>query len=554
MRSWPKKSSFQAMLAVSLLILAGLWGLNRVGFTRWACYGYLLLLIAATSALFAIEDLDRLLILYAVPTLTASFLISPRASFFFAALSVLGYSLTYFLQDTPLDYNYIAVPTLLLLAFIAWLIAGRLERALDRARQDLAARQQAEEEAQQRAEALTALHETALDLAGQRELPDLLRAIVARAVDLLGAKAGGIYLYRPATDDLEYVCTYPENPHYSGIVLKRGEGLSGKVLVSAQPMAVADYKNWQGRSEQFAQDDFAASVAVPIRWGERMLGVLDLDDETPRAFSADDIALLERFAPLAAAALETHHLLQDLQRQMERLKATQAQLVQSARMAAIGTLAAGVAHEINNPMTSVMGFAEVMLDELPASFDMRKELEIIVNEARRITRIVRNLLDFARQTPPQRRPTDLNEILRQTLTLTAEHLARSGVEIEVVHDSEIAPLPLDEGQMKQVFLNLITNAAQAMPAGGRLGIQSSRKENGITVTVADTGAGIPPEVQRRLFEPFFTTKDGGTGLGLSLSLGIVQEHGGEISVESEEGKGSTFTVWLPTNPDAAPPT
>jgi signal transduction histidine kinase len=174
-------------------------------------------------------------------------------------------------------------------------------------------------------------------------------------------------------------------------------------------------------------------------------------------------------------------------------------------------------------------------------------MEIIAREARRARDIVRNLLDFARQNKPQRLPTDVNQLLRQTLDLIQQHIEKSGVAITEDYAPDLGLLTLDGGQMKQVFLNLITNATHAMPKGGSLSLRTARVGDEVTVAVSDTGVGIPPEMQDHIFEPFFTTKEvgQGTGLGLSISLGIVQEHGGRIAVQSRMGEGSTFTVWLP---------
>jgi len=189
---------------------------------------------------------------------------------------------------------------------------------------DITERKRAEEEIRWRAETLAALQETALDLAAQRALPDLLRAIAARAVNLLRAKRGSVYLYRPATDDLLLAIDYNVEPEDVGTVLKRGEGLSGKVLETGQPMAVADYSRWEGRSPQFEEVNFAPVVGVPIFWGDHLLGVLNVLDDAPRAFSPADIALLERFTPLAAAALEQARLLEEertRRREAETLRA-----------------------------------------------------------------------------------------------------------------------------------------------------------------------------------------------------------------------------------------
>jgi PAS domain S-box-containing protein len=423
---------------------------------------------------------------------------------------------------------------------------------------DITRRRQAEEEIAHQADTLAALHETALDLAAQRSLSDLLQAIVVRAVSLLKAREGGLLLYRPATDDLERVLAHNFVPDTEDMIRRRGEGLVGKVLDSGRPLVVDDYNRWEGRLP--GPPKTFSIVGMPIFWGDRLLGVLDVVDDVPRTFSAADITLLERFTPLAAAALENTRLVGDLQQQMEQLKATQAQLVQAAKLAAVGELAAGVAHELNNPLTSVLGFAELLLHNPAADDPFQHDMEIIAREAWRARDIVRNLLDFARQNKPQRLPAGVNQILRQTLDLIRQHIEKSGIAIAEDYAPDLGLLTLDVGQMKQVFLNLITNATHAMPKGGSLSLRTARVGDEVAVSVSDTGVGIPPEMLDHIFEPFFTTKEvgQGTGLGLSISLGIVQEHGGRITVESRVGEssrpgpapgsgpgGSTFTVWLP---------
>jgi PAS domain S-box-containing protein len=418
---------------------------------------------------------------------------------------------------------------------------------------DITRRRQAEEELARQAETLAVLHETALDLAAQQSLPDLLRAIVVRAVNLLKAKEGGLLLYRPATDDLERVLAHNFIPDRVDIVRRRGEGVVGKVLDSGRPLVVDDYERWKGRLPGF-QKTFSI-VGMPIFWGDRLLGVLDIVDDVPRTFSVADVALLERFAPLAAAALEHNRLVFGLQQQMEQLKATQAKLIQAAKLAAVGELAAGVAHELNNPLTSVLGFAELLAHNPAVDDSIQHDIAIIAREAWRARDIVRNLLDFARQNKPQRLPADVNQILRQTLDLIRQHVEKSGVAIAEDYAPNLGLLTLDIGQMKQVFLNLITNASHAMPKGGSLSLRTARVGDEIAISISDTGVGIPPDKLDHIFEPFFTTKPigQGTGLGLSISLGIVQEHGGRITVKSQVGEsapgggpgGSTFTVWLP---------
>ncbi len=236
---------------------------------------------------------------------------------------------------------------------------------------------------------------------------------------------------------------------------------------------------------------------------------------------------------------------QALRESMEQLKEAQARLIRSAKMAAVGQLAAGVAHELNNPLTSMLGFAEIVLQEIDQDAPYRADLETIISEGRRARQIVLNLLDFSRQRKPLRQPVDLNDILRKTLAVVHPHLQARGVTVRQSFEQDIGPLSLDTGQMQQVFLNLITNAVQAMPEGGHLTIETRRVDDQVSVSISDTGEGISPEDEGHIFDPFYTTKTSGTGLGLSVSLGIVEEHGGQITVESAPGGGCTFTVWLP---------
>jgi PAS domain S-box-containing protein len=283
------------------------------------------------------------------------------------------------------------------------------------------------------------------------------------------------------------------------------------------------------------------SIYVPLVVDSELLGLLAITGDD---LTESDIPTMTAFANQAAIAIRNAQLYANLQTQMDQLRDAQTQLIQSAKLAAVGELAAGVAHELNNPLTGVLGFAEVLLREVGPDSPLQRDLETIVIEARRARDIVRNLLNFARQTKPERQLSDINEILRQTLAVIRYHLEKSGVTIEEDY-AELDPFRIDPGQIKQVLLNLITNATRAMPDGGILRIHTTRVEDEVAVSIADTGTGIPSEIIEQIFDPFFTTNPEGTGLGLSVSLGIVQQHGGRIEVESKPRQGSCFTVWLP---------
>jgi PAS domain S-box-containing protein len=225
----------------------------------------------------------------------------------------------------------------------------------------------------------------------------------------------------------------------------------------------------------------------------------------------------------------------------------QQQLVQSGKLAAIGELAAGVAHEINNPLFAILGLTEFLLKESEAGSKAASRLELIQQTGLEIKEIVRALLDFARENAEERHVVSLEEVVRSTVDLIRRTNAHKGIELVDDYESGDVLVNASPNQLKQIFLNLIANARQAMPGGGNVSVVV-RREGGLAVaTVSDDGPGIEPAVADRIFEPFFTTKrlTGGTGLGLSVSLGIAEAHGGRLTVASEPGFGAAFTLCLP---------
>ena len=228
----------------------------------------------------------------------------------------------------------------------------------------------------------------------------------------------------------------------------------------------------------------------------------------------------------------------------------QSQLIQSEKMSAIGQLIAGVAHDLNNPLASVVGFADFLVESENVPSRLREPLRIIQEEAERAASIVRNLLSFARQQEHQRRPTALRPLLASTLGLLRNQLMAYHVEARLELEPDLPEINVDPNQIQQVFVNLINNAAQAIATTRRPGtivIRGHARSDRVSIEVSDNGPGVPSALVGRIFEPFFTTKPEGqgTGLGLSISHGIVKEHDGRIILASEPGKGATFTVELP---------
>ena len=239
----------------------------------------------------------------------------------------------------------------------------------------------------------------------------------------------------------------------------------------------------------------------------------------------------------------------------EQLKlATRQQIGQTEKLASLGRLAAGVAHEINNPLTGVLTFAHLLRQKANMDEQDKQDLDLIINETTRVAEIVRGLLDFARERPAAKRPLDINEVIRRTIRLISGQKGFQQIIVVEDLDEKLPEVEGDENQLQQLLLNLSLNACEAMPHGGTLMVNTSVRDGNVLVKVSDTGCGIKKEHLDRVFEPFFSTKPvgKGTGLGLSVSYGIAQQHGGALEVETEEGKGSTFTIVLPSLSSSSP--
>ncbi len=237
-------------------------------------------------------------------------------------------------------------------------------------------------------------------------------------------------------------------------------------------------------------------------------------------------------------------------RDVTDLKRLEEQLIQAEKLAAMGQMLAGVAHELNNPLTAILGVTELLREREGTDEPTKRQLELTHRQARRAARIVQNLLEFSRPASPQKKSLDVNGLVERTLQLHEHSLRRNNIEVDFHPQAGLPGVIGDANQLIQVFLNLVTNAEQAIREvrdTGRIQIRLGSNSNRITVTVQDDGVGIRPEALPRIFDPFYTTKrpGGGTGLGLSICMSIIREHGGNIEAESLPAGGSAFTVYFP---------
>ena len=306
-----------------------------------------------------------------------------------------------------------------------------------------------------------------------------------------------------------------------------------------QPVTAIPGRPWLGLLPPAWSDAVARAIAEPtassmeIRAGERML----------------------LFTAIPAADPGSAVLLFEDQTERRRL---QEQLIQSEKMSAIGQLIAGVAHDLNNPLASVVGFSDFLVEaeELPPR--LVEPLHVIRQEAERAATIVKNLLSFARSQEGERKRQPIEPILESTLALLRNQLMSSKIEATLAVEPGLPDVEVNANQIKQVFVNLISNASQAITSDGSSGgiwITAKRTRDGVAVSVTDSGPGMSEDVAARVFEPFFTTKGEGkgTGLGLSICQGIVHEQGGRITLETSPGSGATFTIELPSGSQATPP-
>ncbi len=340
-----------------------------------------------------------------------------------------------------------------------------------------------------------------------------------------------------------------------------GEGLIGKVAVSGQAVCIPDvmaapelFPPARGAVRSARMRGF---VCVPIRSRGRILGTLSLGRRTAEPFDEREVALVQATAHQIGIAVDNARLYSESRRQLDELKLTQSQLIHAEKLSAVGELASGVAHEINNPLTTILGQAHLLASAVDLPATVRDRAQIISEETARAARIVQNLLTFARHTAPERRPCVLVDQVKRVLDLKAYQLEQD--DIQVVTD--LGPCPVvyaDANQVQQVLLNLVQNAHQAMAghAGKRtltLRVRASRQW--AVIEVLDTGPGIHANVLPKIFDPFFTTKPAGhgCGLGLSVSYGIVSEHRGRLRAQNRPGGGAAFVVELPVGEATAPP-
>ena len=402
------------------------------------------------------------------------------------------------------------------------------------------------------------------------DINEVLQIVLQRTMTAVNAKIGSIMILDDETQVLRIAAAVGlDESVINDTTVPLGEGFAGKVAQTGEPMLVEDMEK-DSRFHKINDPKYETSsfISMPLRAHLRILGVLNLSKKgDQKTFTESDMKFLTTLLGHIGFALENAKLLQDakdsalglqeaLEQQSQRLEQARQQIIRSDKLSALGQLIAGVAHELNNPLTTIIGRAEIMLGEVKSGKALR-DLEQILKQGQRAAKIVQNLLSFARQTVPEKQLCDVNQILQGVLEMLEYDLRVSNIEVKTELDPDLPHTMVDANQIQQVFVNIVNNANQAMKEQelpGRLTVRTGRQDDRLTVEFTDTGPGMGAEQQGHIFEPFFTTKpeSKGTGLGLSISYGIVKAHRGGIDVRSSEGEGTTFIIELPVIAEPSP--
>ena len=394
------------------------------------------------------------------------------------------------------------------------------------------------------------------------DIDEILRLVLEGVIKNIGFDRARLYLVNERRDVLECkMAVGVDVEKIKGIELPLDPEASivSRSVMEKKPYIIPDAR-MDPRVNPVLKEKFNlhSLVVIPLFTKEKALGAIAADHTEPgRRLTQETLDSVMRFAQQAGLAIQNASMYQELKnfsRQMEEkiqkttadLRKTESQLIRSEKLAALGQLAAGIAHEIRNPLTSINILIHSLRERLPSENSQQEDLKVIEEEIHRMNEIVDQFLRFAKPASPFLEKTDVLSIVEETLQLLRPQIEKQRIVVE----KEFQALPMiqmDREQMKQAMLNLLLNAIQAMPEGGQLTLkgQNSKEGQWIHLSIEDSGMGISPKDIDKLFDPFFSTKEGGIGLGLSITHRIIDQHHGKIEVENAPEKGTIFTVWLP---------
>lgn len=443
------------------------------------------------------------------------------------------------------------------------LAEARLRRERDELTQHLL---QANRQLEQHVKELRILYGLGRSVTSLLNLELLLNRVVEAAVYLTGAEEGSLMLIDEESGNLYMRAARGiGEKHARGFRVRVDDSIAGRVLRTGEPIMLGSSR--QDDTYKIKTDYFVkALLNVPLKVGDEVIGVLTVNNrDAARAFSSRHMRMLIALADYASISIYNARLYQDLvasRDQIEKwsqdleakisertaeLEAAHAQLHRSEKLAALGHMAAGLAQEMNDPVNTILGHVRLLESKLAGEDQTRISLEAIERETLRCQSTMKNLLDFAKRTPPDTQPVDMNELLEAAWRTVDDDLPVHSIETQRGFDPHLPLIQVDRKQMEQALVQLIRNACDAIHLGGTLRLITRSVGSEVQTIVSDTGSGLSPEQLRHVFDPFYFISEQGqkAGMGLSIAHGVIERHGGTIEVESQEGKGTTFTIHLP---------
>lgn len=379
------------------------------------------------------------------------------------------------------------------------------------------------------------------------------------AEEFIDAEASSVYELEENAIELSIRLARGEKKRdLEGIKLKVGEGIAGSVVATGKSVVIQDVRNDKRFSDRFDRltgFKTRSIICVPLILRDRPVGALQvMNKRNGEPFRQADLELLNSMAQLIAVAMENaklyHRLEEKFEMTSQELASTQQKLIRSERLAAMGHLVQGVAHEIRNPIMTIGGFAHRMKKELNHNYKFRKYIDIILDESGRLERLVREINDFSEIQTASLQLDNIEPVIYEVIQIFEPLAGNRRVELSVEIANNLPRINMDSSQLILAMSNIIENALEAMPKGGNLTLQAKRDEHHVRVSFKDTGVGIDPEQLDAIYDPFVTSKTRGAGLGLTMVYQIVMNHDGEIKINSKPDKGTDVTIQLPIPTDA----
>jgi two-component system NtrC family sensor kinase len=376
-----------------------------------------------------------------------------------------------------------------------------------------------------------------------KSLKEVLNRVVWKASELLNAKGALLRIRNLETQQFDVAATHGMGERY----LNKGPVTSEKILTDEirQNRVLIIEDIWKAPRVEYPQEAWDEGIRmmldIPLTVADQMIGLLRIYLTEQREFSEDELSFMVSIGEQCACAINKARLIENQKARYDHLA------IHTEKMSALGRMAAGIAHEINNPLAGILLFSSNLSKKVPEKSPLKEGLDIIMRETVRCKTIIQELLEFSRDREPQKEMVNPNMILEKALKILENEFHLHHIKIEKHLSADLQETMLDENQMEQVFVNLLLNAVQAIEEKGVITVTSRMDQNRgkALIEIEDTGGGIPPENMEKIFDPFFSTKPKGTGLGLAVSYAIVKNHGGNITAFSKAAEGARFMLEFP---------